>query len=283
MVKKALTIAGSDSSGGAGIQADLKTFSALGVYGMSVITSVTAQNTIGVIAVEDISVEGVSKQIDAIFSDIEVDAVKIGMVSNIKIIKKVVESIKKWNIKKIVLDPVMVSESGSILLQKDARSVLKRELIPLADLITPNLYEASLLLERSINTIKDMEMAAIDLKKLGCRSVMVKGGHLKSDSGKSMSQRAIDIYYDGKNIYRYEEDRVNTENTHGTGCTYSSAIVSYLAKGLKMEEAIGQAKKYITAVIKNSIDIGQGPGPTNHFYYFWRNNGSFNEMKSYEI
>ncbi|MFP4661532.1 MAG: bifunctional hydroxymethylpyrimidine kinase/phosphomethylpyrimidine kinase [Halanaerobiales bacterium] len=275
MLKKALTIAGSDSGGGAGIQADLKTFSALGVYGMSVITSVTAQNTTGVTAVEDISAEVVGKQIDAVFSDIEVDAVKIGMVSNSDIIEIIAEKLKKWEVSNIVLDPVMISESGSYLLQKDARQALINDLFPLVDLVTPNLYEAAALLEREIVTIEDMEEAAVDLFEFGSKAVLVKGGHLEnkktdiSGRAKKVPSRAVDIYYDGESIHRYEADRIETRNTHGTGCTYSSAIASYLAFGFELKEAIKKAKKYITAAIKYSIDIGEGPGPTNHFYKLW--------------
>lgn len=270
MIKKVLTIAGSDSGGGAGIQADLKTFSALGVYGMSVITSVTAQNTTGVTAVEDISPEVVAKQIDAVFSDIKVDAVKIGMVSNSDIIKVIAEGINKWKVQKIVLDPVMISESGSYLLQKEASSALIKGLIPLVDIITPNLYEAVALLGREITSLEEMEQAARDLLQMGSDSVLVKGGHFKDSKGET-TDNAIDIYYDGQSIRRYKAKRIKTLNTHGTGCTYSSAIASNLALGFSMEQAIERAKKYITAAIRNSLDIGQGPGPTNHFFKLWNN------------
>lgn len=273
MIKKALTIAGSDSGGGAGIQADLKTFSALGVYGMSVITSVTAQNTTGVAAVEDISADVVSKQIDAIFSDIQVDAVKIGMVSNGDIVRAIVEGLEKWNVEKVVLDPVMVSESGSYLLKEEAREALIKNLVPLVDIITPNIYEASSLLKRKIITLEDMENAAKDLYSLGCKTVLVKGGHLYNDSEDEMSKKAMDIYYDGDEIFRFEAERINTRNTHGTGCTYSSAITSFLARGYNMHNAIERAKEYITGAIKNSLVIGSGPGPTNHFYDIWENEG----------
>ncbi len=272
MNKKALTIAGSDSGGGAGIQADLKTFSALGVYGMTVITSVTAQNTTGVTAVQDISAEVVGKQLDAVLSDINVDAVKIGMVSNSDIIKIIADRLKKWKVEKIVLDPVMISESGSYLLQEEARSTLISDLISLATIITPNLYEAVILLEREINSIADMEQAAIDLWEMGCSSVLVKGGHMNDNSEGDKLAKAVDIYYDGNSIYRYEAERIKTRNTHGTGCTYSSAIASYLAKGYEMNVAIEKAKEYITGAIKNSLDIGGGPGPTNQFFNRWQSN-----------
>ena len=201
MFRKALTIAGSDSGGGAGIQADLKTFSALGVYGLSVITAVTAQNTRGVLAVDDISAEVVAKQLDAVFSDIKVDAVKIGMVSRAETIKVIAEGLKKWAVKKIVLDPVMVAETGSLLLDKEAVSVLVEYLFPLADIITPNLYEVSVLLKREINTVEEMEEAAHELYSLGSRSVLIKGGHLGKVTGNTGEDRksysdakAIDIF-----------------------------------------------------------------------------------------
>lgn len=276
MFRKALTIAGSDSGGGAGIQADLKTFSALGVYGLSVITAVTAQNTRGVLAVDDISAEVVAKQLDAVFSDIKVDAVKIGMVSRAETIKVIAEGLKKWAVKKIVLDPVMVAETGSLLLDKEAVSVLVEYLFPLADIITPNLYEVSALLKREINTVEEMEEAAHELYSLGSRSVLIKGGHLGKVTGNTGEDRksysdakAIDIFYDGRNLKRYEAERIETRNTHGTGCTYSSAIAAYLALGLELEEAIAKAKAYITEAIRHGLDIGHGPGPVNHFYQFW--------------
>ena len=278
MIKKALTIAGSDSGGGAGIQADLKTFSALGVYGMSVITAVTAQNTRGVLAVEDISAEVVTKQLDAVFSDIQVDAVKIGMVSNAETIKAIAGGLEKWKAKGVVLDPVMVSETGSLLLEKEAVSILVEYLFPLAAIITPNLYEASVLLKREINTVEEMEEAAAELYYLGSSPVLLTGGHLgdnrdvsnqDGDKGGSVAARAIDVYFDGKSLKRYEAERIETRNTHGTGCTYSSAIAAYLARGFGLEEAIGKAKNYITGAIRQGLDIGHGPGPVNHFHQFW--------------
>lgn len=264
-MKTALTIAGSDSGGGAGIQADLKTFSALGVYGMSVITSITAQNTMGVIAIEDISPEVVLKQIDAIFSDFKVDAVKIGMVSSKAIIQAIVAGLDRWGVQKIVLDPVMVSESGSHLLKEEARETLINDLIPRAELITPNLYEAAALLGKgldSLKTVEDMEKAAQELYRYGAKSVLVKGGHLKGD--------AVDIFYNGIVLSAYQKHRIDTKNTHGTGCTYSSAIAAFLARGHEMTEAIKRAKEYVTGAIKNGLNIGKGPGPTHHFYQLWK-------------
>lgn len=272
MLNMALTIAGSDSGGGAGIQADLKTFSALGVYGMSVITSVTAQNTTGVIAIEDISPDVVAKQLEAIFDDFQVDAVKIGMVSNSDITQVIADYLKQWGGTDIVLDPVMVSTSGSPLLKKEARETLIRDLFPLVCLITPNLYEAEMLINEKIESIKGMEIATKRLYELGADGVLIKGGHLnelKSNYKGLMEQEVIDIYYDGNELYQFKAPRINTRNTHGTGCTYSSAIASYLAKGYDMVATIKKAKKYITGAIKHSLNIGHGPGPTNHFYKIW--------------
>lgn len=261
-MKQVLTIAGSDSGGGAGIQADLKTFSALGVYGMSVITAVTAQNTEGVTAIENISSEVVTKQIDAIFSDFKVDAVKIGMVSNIGIIKAIAAGLKRWAIKEIILDPVMVSQSGSYLLKPEAREALINNLFPLALVVTPNLYEAEVILGREINTVEEMKEAARDIYQLGGAGVLVKGGHLNGE--------AVDVFYDGAEIYEFTAPRIDTRNTHGTGCTYSSAIAAYLARDNDLVTAIKKAKVYITGAIKNSLDIGHGPGPTHHFYRIWK-------------
>ncbi|MEJ6952523.1 bifunctional hydroxymethylpyrimidine kinase/phosphomethylpyrimidine kinase [Natronospora cellulosivora (SeqCode)] len=266
-MKKVLSIAGSDSGAGAGIQADLKTFSALGVYGMTAITSVTAQNTTGVSGIQDISPDLVLKQIDAVFSDIGVDAVKIGMVSNNEIIMAIAEGLKKWKADRVVLDPVMISESGSYLLQKDARETLINELIPLATIITPNLYEGMALANKEINSLEEMEEVARDLYNLTSSAVLLKGGHL---SDKQLSDKAIDIFYDGDSIYSFEAVKLDNRNTHGTGCTYSSAIAAYLSLGFEIKEAIAKAKNYISEAIRSGIDIGQGPGPTNHFFDMWK-------------
>ncbi|WP_425449606.1 bifunctional hydroxymethylpyrimidine kinase/phosphomethylpyrimidine kinase [Dethiothermospora halolimnae] len=257
-MKKALTIAGSDSCGGAGIQADIKTFSALGVYGMSVITSVTAQNTQGVFAVEDMSMEIIGKQIDAIFDDIIVDGVKIGMVSKTDTIKVIAEKLKKYSAKNIVLDPVMISKSGFDLLKSEAKDTLINELLPLATIVTPNIPEAEVISGEDIKTIGDMESVSKSISKMGPRYVLLKGGHLDGD--------AIDVLYDGENIHHFNSKRIATKNTHGTGCTLSSAITSYLAKGYSIKDAIKNAKDYITNAIKYSLDIGKGVGPTNHFF-----------------
>lgn len=264
-MKKALTIAGSDSSGGAGIQADLKTFAAHGVFGMSVITAVTAQNTQGVFAVQDISMEVIKKQIDAIFTDIEVDGLKIGMVSQIDTIKIIADRLKQYRPENVVLDPVMVSKSGYHLLQPEAKEALINELLPLATVVTPNIPEAEVITGMHIETLKDMEKAALLIYKMGPKYVLIKGGHLEND--------ATDILFDGNDYISFESKRIETKNTHGTGCTLSSAIASNLAKGNSIEASIQKAKDYITTAIKNSLSIGKGVGPTNHFYELYEKAG----------
>ncbi|MPW26679.1 bifunctional hydroxymethylpyrimidine kinase/phosphomethylpyrimidine kinase [Alkalibaculum sp. M08DMB] len=262
-MKTALTIAGSDSSGGAGIQADLKTFSAHGVFGMSVITAITAQNTQGVFGVQDIDPSMITKQIEAIFEDIFVDSVKIGMVSKIETIESVYKSLSYYKPKIVVLDPVMVSKSGYHLLQEESVNYLIKYLLPLASIVTPNIPEAEIILGTNICTVKDMESAAINIHKMGAKNVLIKGGHLKGDS--------IDILYDGDIFTYLHQDRIDTKNTHGTGCTLSSAIASNLARGCSMKDAVKEAKVYITIAIKHSIELGKGVGPTHHFYQLYKN------------
>lgn len=258
----ALTIAGSDSSGGAGIQADIKSFSANGVYGMSIITAITAQSTQGVFGIMDVTPEIIEKQIDVIFDDIEVDAIKIGMVSKIESIEAISKALKRVeNLPQIVLDPVMISKSGFKLLSDDAKNTLIEKLIPLATLITPNLPEAEELLGREILTIEDMKKAAIDIKKMGAKNVLIKGGHLERE--------ATDLLYDGENFILFEQDRINTKHTHGTGCTLSSAITASLSKGMNIPDAVKSGKEYITGAIKNGFELGKGVGPTHHFYKFY--------------
>jgi hydroxymethylpyrimidine/phosphomethylpyrimidine kinase len=257
---KTLTIAGSDSSGGAGIQADLKTFSAIGTYGMSVITAVTAQNTCGVFDVEELSNKIIKKQIEVVFDDITPDATKIGMVSSPKIIEEISTTLKKYNPKNLVLDPVMISKSGYSLLRKEAKENLIKYLIPMAYIITPNIPEAEEITGMKINTIDDMKIAGEKLLSLGPKYVLIKGGHLDSD--------AIDLLISNEFIETYEAKRINKKNTHGTGCTLSSAITSYLALGYEIKEAVRLSKIYITEAIENSFDIGHGVGPVNHFYKF---------------
>ncbi|AGK99781.1 bifunctional hydroxymethylpyrimidine kinase/phosphomethylpyrimidine kinase [Desulfoscipio gibsoniae] len=259
---KVLTIAGSDSSGGAGIQADLKTFSALGTYGMSVITAVTAQNTRGVSSVRELDPEIIREQISAIFEDIQVDAVKIGMVFNTTIIDSIAEILLKHRIKNIVVDPVMVSTSGYTLLQPQAREALIRELFPLAEVVTPNLWEAEVITGEKISTLPAMEKAAMTISLLGSKNVVVKGGHLEGD--------AVDVLYNGKSFRHFFSDRVSTPHTHGTGCTFSSAIAAFLAKGCPVEEAVAGAKEYINGAIAHAFPLGQGVGPIHHFYQFYK-------------
>ncbi|TCK98493.1 hydroxymethylpyrimidine/phosphomethylpyrimidine kinase [Natranaerovirga hydrolytica] len=267
-MKKALTIAGSDTCGGAGIQADLKTFSALGVYGMSVITAVTAQNTQGVFGVLDVTTEIIEKQIKAIFEDIEVDAVKIGMVSMIDTIKTIAEGLKTYQPKNVVLDPVMISKSGYDLLNKEAKETLINELIPLATLITPNIPEAEVISNIKIKTVEDMEQSAKIIYDMGVKNVLVKGGHLELEE-----KEAIDILYDGQTFNYYKAPIINTQNTHGTGCTLSSAIASYLALEKDMKEAVRLAKLYITMAIEQAFSIGKGVGPTHHFFDLYKKAG----------
>jgi len=257
-MKNVLTIAGSDSCGGAGIQADLKTFSALGTYGLSVITAVTAQNTTGVFNVREMEPEIIRDQIDCLFADINIHAIKIGMVSSIAIIDTIGECLKKHHAENIVLDPVMVSKSGCHLLQPDSKDRLIKVLFPLALVVTPNLYEAEVITGERIETLKDMEEAAIKIHKLGAKNVVVKGGHLSGD--------ATDVFYDGREFSYLKGTRIETKNTHGTGCTFSSAIAAQIAKGYPVLEAVRLAKKYITGAIENSLELGRGVGPTNHFF-----------------
>ena len=264
-MKHLLTIAGSDSSGGAGIQADLKTFAAHGVFGMSVITAVTAQNTCGVTAVQDISPDIITAQIDAVFSDIRVDGVKIGMVSRTESIHAIAEALKKWQPPVIVVDPVMISKSGYPLLQPEACDALIKELLPLATLLTPNLPEAEAICGFSIKTEQEMEKAAAYIISLGAKAVLVKGGHLENS--------ADDYLYDGKQGIWLPGTRIQTQHTHGTGCTLSSALASNLAKGMPMIDAVKAAKAYVTTAIQHGIALGHGHGPTHHFVELWKKAG----------
>lgn len=264
-MKTVLTIAGSDSCGGAGIQADLKTFSALGAYGMSVITAVTAQNTMGVINVRELDVDIIRDQIDCLFDDIKIDAVKVGMVSSIEIIDVIGECLKKNNAANIVVDPVMVSKSGYHLLREEAKDELVKVLFPLAEVVTPNLFEAELITGDKIENLAQMEAAAVKINCLGGMKVIVKGGHLTGD--------AIDVVYDGKNFSYLKGTRIETKNTHGTGCTFSSAIAALLARGYTVAEAARQAKEYINGAIEHSFELGRGVGPTNHFYNLYQKAG----------
>ena len=258
----ALTIAGSDSSGGAGIQSDLKTFASLGVYGTSVITAVTAQNTQRVLAIHDIPEYIVASQIRAVTSDIQVDTVKTGMLSNSNIIKTVASELEDLRIESLVVDPVMVAKSGDLLLKEDAVESLCTKLLPLATVVTPNLPEAEVLCGIKIENPEDAEEAARKIIALGARSVVIKGGHLAGDP--------VDLYYDGSKFHRLQAQRVETKNTHGTGCTFASAIAAGLSKGVEQLQAIISAKEYVTEAMKRAYPIGHGHGPLNHFYTWWK-------------
>lgn len=258
----ALTIAGSDSGGGAGIQADLKTFSALGVYGTSVITAVTAQNTKGVCAIHSLDDKMVEAQADAVLSDIAVDAVKIGMLHSPQIILAVKRILEKYKPRHIVLDPVMIATSGDPLIESSCTDLIIQKLFPLATVITPNTDEATYLTGMSIDSVEDMESVGRKLLELGARAVLMKGGHLK---GKSMHDLLI---LPQQEAIPYCTTKIVTENTHGTGCTFSSAIAAHLAKGYSLERSVSLSKSFITSAIANGSDVyvGAGHGPVNHFF-----------------
>jgi len=260
-VRTALTIAGSDSGGGAGIQADLKTFSALGVFGTSALTAITAQNTVGVMAVFELPPDLVAAQIDAVVTDIGVDAAKTGMIANSELIRVVAAKIREHGIATLVVDPVMVATSGDRLLGEEAVGALREELLPLATVVTPNLPEAGVLLGREVSTLAEMRDAARAIVGLGARSAIVKGGHLDGD--------AVDVFYDGERFTDLPAKRIATTSTHGTGCTLSSAIAALLARDASLDEAVGGAKAYVTAAIERAFPLGHGHGPVHHFHQFW--------------
>lgn len=258
MRKTALTIAGSDSSGGAGIQADIKTMMANGVYAMSAVTALTAQNTTGVTGIMTVTPEFLGLQLDAVFSDIYPDAVKIGMVSSAELIHMIAEKLKQYQAKNVVVDPVMVATSGSRLIDEDAIETLKCELFPLATLLTPNIPEAEVITGQKIERASDMEQAAEQIgKKYGC-AVLVKGGHQLNDANDLLWADGVCQWYNGK--------RIDNPNTHGTGCTLSSAIASNLAKGKSLEEAVKNAKEYLSEALAAMLDLGKGSGPMDHGY-----------------
>ena len=261
----ALTIAGSDSSGGAGIQADLKTFAALGVYGASVITALTAQNTVGVSAIHQIPADFVTAQIDAVFGDLDVKAVKIGMVAQLAAIDAIAAALARWSPQPIVLDPVMVASSGDRLLATDAVDALRAKLIPRASLITPNLPEAAALLDEPVAVSEAaIESQGRRLLALGCAAVLIKGGH-------GQGQESIDFLVRGSGTIALAAPRIATRNTHGTGCSLSSAIAAGLAKGEDMEDAVRHAKTWVSAAIAaaDRISVGHGHGPIHHFHRFY--------------
>ena len=262
-VRKALTIAGSDSGAGAGIQADLKTFAALGVYGTSAITAITAQNTVGVTQILELSPDLVGAQIDAVVQDIGANALKTGMLANSAIIELVAKKILEHNLPNLVVDPVMIAKSGDLLLRRDAIDALRSALIPLATVVTPNLPEAERLTGVSGSGAKEIKEAAKRIVALGAKTVVIKGGHRRGP--------ATDVFYDGKMFREMRTRRIRTSNTHGTGCTFSAAIAAYLAKGATVERSVVQAKHYITRAIREGFAVGAGHSPVHHFHRFWKN------------
>ncbi|MGO9568818.1 MAG: bifunctional hydroxymethylpyrimidine kinase/phosphomethylpyrimidine kinase [Desulfomonilaceae bacterium] len=256
-MNKVLTIAGSDSGGGSGIQADLKTILSLGGYGMSVVTAVTAQNTLGIQGMVPIAPEFVALQLESTLGDIGADCVKTGMLVNAEIVRVVAEKVTKYQIEKVVVDPVLASEWGSVLLDEEGRKAVVKELFPVAYLLTPNIPEAEILTGKTITTVSDMKKAAKRLQKMGPEYVLVKGGHLK--------EMAVDVLHDGSQHYEFSTQRVRTRHTHGTGCTLASAIATRLAQGISLVECIDQAKRYLYRALRFSLSLGGGIGPTNHF------------------
>ena len=266
MTAVALTIAGSDSSGGAGIQADLKTFAAHGVYGASVLTGLTAQNTQGVMAIHDVPPDFIAAQIDAVFADLQIGAVKIGMLSRAAAIGAVAAALARHRADHIVLDPVMVATSGSHLLAPNAVQALRRKLIPRALVVTPNLPEAAALTGANLaRNEQEMEIQAREILALGARNVLIKGGHAEGDD-------SVDLLIGQGEVVRFSAKRIATKNTHGSGCTLSSAISAGIAKGFTLADAVREAKTYVTAAIAaaDRLQVGQGPGPLHHFHQFWR-------------
>lgn len=266
-MKTALTIAGSDSSGGAGIQADIKTMSAHGVYAMSVIVSVVAENTSRVIAVSDVTTDIIKAQIDAVFEDIPVDAVKIGMLSTPECMRAVADKLVEYKPSNVVIDPVMYAKNGCPLMNIDAIESFISIILPFADLLTPNIPEAEAISGLKINNFNDMENAARMIHSMGAKNVLIKGGH--------SSGEPIDLLYDGNEFIKFGGERINTKNTHGTGCTLSSAIAANLALGAKLDESVAMAKEYVTDAIKHALELGKGNGPTNHFYRLYKNSGMY--------
>ena len=264
---KVLTIAGSDSGGGAGIQADLKTISAIGCYGMSVITALTAQNTKGVTGIHAVPPAFAAEQMSAVFGDIGTDAVKIGMLYSAELIEVVAKQLRVHQAKNIVLDPVMVAQSGDKLLQDDAIEAIKKHLMPLADVVTPNIPEAEVLLNHKMQSPEEMRQGAKKLAQYGSQSILIKGGHLTEDDSSDLLYLARE-----DRIVMLKGERIETRNNHGTGCTLSSAIASYLARGHEIETTVKMAKSYISHAIRAGAEyaIGQGHGPVHHFYQYWK-------------
>jgi len=259
-LKQVLTIAGSDSGGGAGIQADIKAMSANGVFAMSVITAITAQNTEEVTEVFELPTSIIAAQLDAVFDDFEVAAVKTGMLSSTAIVETVAGMLKPQDVTNLVVDPVMISKSGHSLLKPDAIEAVKHRLFPLALLVTPNVREAQQLSGIEIKTLADARRAAKVIHGFGCKHVLIKGGHM-------LAERATDLLYDGRFFSVFKGTFIDTPHTHGTGCTFASAIAAHLARGKSVSDAVETAKNYLTEAIRNGLAIGHGQGPTNHFYF----------------
>jgi hydroxymethylpyrimidine/phosphomethylpyrimidine kinase len=265
-IKVALTIAGSDGSGGAGVQADLKTFQALGVYGVSAVTAVTVQNTQRVYTVQEIEPQIVHDQIACLFDDMAIHCVKIGMVSSSQLIHAVARALPQTACPPVVLDPVMVSSSGYDLLRPDARQTLIEQLLPLAAVVTPNIREAEILAGGKISNPEQMKAAACRIAEMGADRVVVTGGHLTGD-------QATDILYDGRSFLRLDSRRLNTPDPHGTGCTFSAAIAAFMAKGVPFFDAVRRAKRYVSGAIAHCLSIGKGHGPTHHFFDLYAKTG----------
>jgi hydroxymethylpyrimidine/phosphomethylpyrimidine kinase len=260
MIPSVLTIAGSDSGGGAGIQADIKTIQACRCYGLSVLVSITAQNTQTVTAAFDLPLEIIQAQLDAVFDDIEIAAVKTGMLSSAPIVEAVARTLKERNVEKLVVDPVMVSKSGYPLLREEAVDTLRKQLLPLALVVTPNRHEAELLAGLDVKNESSAREAGLRILETGCRAVLIKGGHIDAF-------QSIDYLVTAGGMRAYPAERIKTKNTHGTGCTFSAALSSWLAQGLELEEAVRRSKEYVTEAIRHGLDIGRGHGPTDHFWF----------------
>jgi len=262
-MKVAMTVAGSDSGGGAGIQADLKTFAALKVYGASAITALTAQNTRGVEGIHLVPPSFVAEQMEAVLKDMRVEALKTGMLANGEIIQSVAETCRKWEISRLVVDPVMVAKSGDMLLEEEAVDRLREELLPRALVITPNLNEAGVITAETVDTLDKMKKAAQQINRLGTPYVVVKGGHLQEEE-------ALDVIYDGNEFIFSRMPRVDTPNTHGTGCTYAAAITAGLARGREVAAAVQEAHHYVNRALRYSKNPGKGAGPLHHLYSFYQ-------------
>lgn len=260
MIAQILSVAGSDSGGGAGIQADIKSIQANGGFAMTVITSITAQNTQAVISAQDLPLDLIDAQFRAVFDDFQVAAVKTGMLATAPVVQTVARLLREREVERLVVDPVMVSKSGYRLLQEDAIATLRDDLLPLALLVTPNRHEAEILAGMEIREEKDAREAGLRILETGCRAVLVKGGHFDAE-------QSTDYLVTGGGMRAYPGERIDTKNTHGTGCTYSAALATWLGRGVSLEEAVDRSKRYVTEAIRHSLAIGHGHGPTDHFFF----------------